>query len=71
MSAVDYIPHGIVTALATVVGFVFRQHVKQDEDRFQELTVSIAELGKKLDAVNQNAADRHADLVNTLLLTKR
>lgn len=46
----DYIPHGLVATLATVVGYVFNSHVKADKERFSQLTDDNAALDKKLDA---------------------
>lgn len=67
MSIADYAPHGMVAALSTIIGYVFQRHVKTDDDRFKELTKAIGKLGEKIDEVGQAAAERHNDLVNTLL----
>jgi hypothetical protein len=45
----DYIPHGMVAALAGMVGYVFKNHVKEDKERFAQLTDENAALDRKLD----------------------
>lgn len=71
MSIADYSGQGLTGALAAVGAWIFRQHVKTDDDRYLQLTESIKGLGFKIDTVNNEAANRHTDLLNTLLLRKK
>jgi hypothetical protein len=50
MTLTEYIPHGLVATLATVVGYVFSSHVKADKERFEQLTDENNALDAKLDA---------------------
>ena len=50
INPMDYLPHGLVGLLAGTVGVVYKQHVKQDDERFKQLTDTNTELSAKLDA---------------------
>lgn len=63
----DYLPHGMVAALATVATWVFRDHVKQDERRFGSLSKSIDGLSTKLDTAIATQASNHAEILKLLL----
>lgn len=56
----DYTPHSLVGLLAAGVAYVFRTHVKTDEDRYHELSKSITELTTQ-QSVN------HAEILTILL----
>ena len=58
----DYIPHGLITALGAVVAYVYKDHVKRDDARFEKADKDMADLGTKI--------DRHYEQI-TLLLTTR
>ena len=40
----QYLPHGMVAALAGAVGYIYKSHVKLDDDRYAKLGVSIDNL---------------------------
>lgn len=66
----DYLPHGMIAALGTVVAYVFRDHVKQDERRFDKFTDAYLDLGKKLDETISQQASNHAEILKILLEQK-
>lgn len=59
----DYIPHGMVAAFAAVVSWVYREHVKQDDKRYDTV-------GEKLDKLADKMADNHAEILSRLLDAK-
>lgn len=63
----DYIPHGVVVAFTTIVGFVARDHMKRDDARFAEVKADYDRISDKLDAQNERAADNHAELLKLLI----
>ena len=60
MPVTDYTPHGLVGMLAAGVGWVFRQHVKTDENRYYELT-------KSLDELSNQQTKNHEEVLKLLL----
>ena len=66
----DYVPHGMVAALATVVTWVFREHVKQDEKRFDKFGDAYVALTEKLDTAISEQAKNHAEILKLLLERK-
>jgi hypothetical protein len=66
----DYIPHGLVVAFATVVSWVYRDHVKRDDSRFDALKADYDKLDAKLDAQNVTIASNHSEILNLLLHRK-
>ena len=63
----DYIPHGLVAALGTVVAYVFRDHVKQDEKRFDKFGDAYMSISEKLDKAVDTQAKNHAEILKILL----
>jgi hypothetical protein len=63
----DYIPHGLVAALGTVVMYVFRDHVKQDERRFDKFADAYTRMNGKLDEAIANQAKNHTEILKILL----
>jgi len=67
----DYIPHGMVTAFAGVVTYVFRQHTKQDDDRYALLNATLSSIStRQLDMTDTMAAN-HAELLRVMLEGER
>jgi hypothetical protein len=58
----DYIPHGLVAALGAVVAYMYKDHVKRDDSRFEKADKDMAELGAKI--------DRHYEQITMLLTTR-
>jgi hypothetical protein len=58
----DYIPHGLVTALGAVVAYVYKDHVKRDDARFEKADAAVTELSAKI--------DRHYEQIFALLTTR-
>ena len=63
----DYIPHGLVTIMASVGAWVFQNHVKEDKDRFKQLTAAIERVDTKLDDAVAQTAKNHAEILRILL----
>lgn len=56
----DYTPHGLVGLLAAGMAYVFRTHVKTDEDRYHELTKSLSDL-------TAQQTNNHSEILKILL----
>jgi hypothetical protein len=56
----DYIPHGMATALGGIVAYVYRDHVKRDDSRFKDAKTDLDALGKKID-------EHYVNITNILL----
>lgn len=67
MTVTDYIPHGLVLALGSVVTYVFRDHVKQDDARYKEIRDGLGEMTAGQTALAKNIADNHAEVLRLLL----
>lgn len=67
MTALDYIPHMAVTALAAVVAWVGKDHFHRDDARFKYLADSISAVGAKLDTAIGKQADNHAEILKLLV----
>jgi hypothetical protein len=67
MSAMDYIPHGMVAAFASVVTFVFRQHTKQDDDRYTDIKTNLALIVARQQDISDTMASNHTEILKTLL----
>jgi hypothetical protein len=70
MSFTDYLPNGLVVAVATVGAWVFRDHVARDDARFQEIANAFSEVGKKLDKAVEVQSQSHAEILRILLEQK-
>ena len=67
MNFSDYIPHGMVTAFAGVVTYVFRQHTKSDDDRYMLLNATLSSMSQRqLDMTDKMGAN-HAEILRVLL----
>ena len=63
----DFIPHGMVTALAGVVGYVFREHVKTDATRFKELTDAIEKASDRQTEIMAKMEANHAEVLKQFI----
>lgn len=63
MTIQDYIPHGMIVAFASVVSWVYREHVKQDDKRYDSVS-------DKLDKIVDTMAENHTAILNRLLDAK-
>ncbi len=71
MNIADYIPHGMIAAFAGVVTYVFRDHVKRDDDRFEQLNATLSSIStRQLDMTDTMAAN-HAELLRVMLEGER
>ena len=63
----DYIPHGLVAALGSVVAWVYNDHAKRDDRRFEWVGKTFESVNKKLDEQNKTIAQNHAEILRLLL----
>jgi hypothetical protein len=71
MSVQDYIPHGMVAAFASVVTYVFRQHVKQDDDRYAALNATLTSMAQRQLTMSDTMAANHAEILRVMLEGER
>jgi hypothetical protein len=71
MSVQDYIPHGMIAAFASVVTYVFRDHTKQDDRRFEEIKQGFAEISARQTTMTDTMAANHAELLRVMLEGER
>jgi len=71
MTLTDYIPHGMVTAFAGVVTFVFRQHTKQDDDRYALLNATLTTISQRQTEISDKMAENHAELLRVMLAAEQ
>lgn len=57
----------MVAALGAVVTWVFRDHVKQDEKRFDKFASAYSNISEKLDKAVETQAKNHAEILKILL----
>jgi hypothetical protein len=67
----DYLPHGMIAALGAVVTWVFRDHIKQDEKRFDKFGEAYMNISEKLDKAVETQAKNHSEILKILLDQKR
>lgn len=67
MTITDYIPHMAVAALATVVSWVGRDHLKRDDLRFKYMADATRDISNKLDKAIEKQADNHAEVLKLLV----
>ena len=67
MSVTDFIPHGMVAAFAGVVSFVYREHIKQDDKRFDGIKQDLTALITRQTEISDKLASNHAEILKTLL----
>ena len=66
-SFTDYIPHGMVAALAGIVGYVFKEHTARDDKRFDEIRDNLATISVRQTEISDKMAENHAEILRTLL----
>lgn len=66
-SITDYVPHGMVAAFAGVVTYVFRDHVKQDDARFNEIKEDLKTLVEGQGKLAQVISDNHAEVLKLFI----
>jgi hypothetical protein len=71
MSVADYVPHGLVTAFAGVVAYVFKNHAKQDDDRYATLTTTLSSVAERQQSIADQMASNHAELLRVMLEGER
>ncbi len=67
MSVTDFIPHGMVAAFAGVVSFVYREHIKQDDKRFDGIKEDLTALIARQTEISDKMASNHTEILKTLL----
>jgi len=71
MSVQDYIPHGLITAFAGAVTYVFRQHTKQDDDRYVLLNATLSSISARQLDISDRMAANHAEILRVMLEGER
>ena len=71
MNLADYIPHGMVTAFAGVVTYVFRTHTKQDDDRYATLCATLTSMSQRQMDMSDKMAENHAEILRVMLEGER
>ena len=66
MNIQDYIPHGMIVAFASVVSYVFRDHVKQDDSRFAEIKQGFTDVTSRQTEIADKMATNHAEILKVL-----
>lgn len=67
LNIADFIPHGMVTALAGVVTYVFRDHVKRDDVRFKEIRDDLKTLVQGQSDISQIISDNHTEVLKLFI----
>ena len=67
MSVSDFIPHGMVAAFAGVVSFIYREHTKQDDLRFDGIKQDLTALITRQTEISDKMASNHTEILKTLL----
>lgn len=67
MTLTDYIPHGLIAALGSIAGYVFRQHVVEDGERFSAIQADLKELVAGQAGLAKNIADNHAEVLKLFI----
>jgi hypothetical protein len=67
MTASDFIPHGMITALAGAVVYIFKGHQKQDNDRYTELKNSVDKIFDCQTVLAKTIADNHAQVLQQFI----
>ena len=63
----QFIPHGMVMAFAGVVSFVFREHTKQDDARFNRIATALDAIEAGQTAMATKIADNHAEVLKLFI----
>lgn len=68
MSAItDYIPHGAVAALGAIVAYVFREHTKQDDARFNRIADALEKLQSGQTKLSETIATNHSTILERFI----
>jgi hypothetical protein len=70
MSIVDFIPHGLVVGFGTVVSYIFRDHVKTDDKRFDRVVAALTNMSARQTEISDKMANNHTEILQTLLRDK-
>lgn len=71
MNLTDYIPHGMIVAFGTVVSWIYREHVKQDDHRFDKISEAMKLLLEGQTKLASKIADNHADVLKLFITEKK
>jgi hypothetical protein len=67
MTLSDYVPHGMILALGTIAGWVYRDHAHRDDARFAEVATSLDKVSSKIDEAFKTQASNHSEILKILL----
>lgn len=57
----------MVVAMGTIVAYVFRDHVSQDDKRFGGLKGDMKDISARLTEVSDKMAENHAEILNQFI----
>lgn len=63
----QYVPHGIITALAATVAWIFKRHDERDDQRFDKVGTALMSLNTKLDTAIDRQSTNHAEILKLLI----
>ena len=66
-----YIPHGMIVALGTAVTYIWKGHVKQDDQRFGEIRDNLKLLVQGQTDAAKIVADNHAEVLKLFISAGR
>jgi hypothetical protein len=66
-SVTDYIPHGMIAAVASAVTYVFREHVKSDDARFADVKDGLKDIVDRQTEISDKISDNHTEILRLLI----
>jgi hypothetical protein len=67
MALTDLIPHGMVAAFGAIVTYVYREHVKQDDRRFDRIAENLDAIAAAQVTTAETIADTHAEVLKLFI----
>ena len=66
-SLLDYVPHGLAAAFASVVTYVFKRHVDEDNDRYNGIREDLRTLVAGQQSLAKDISDNHAEVLKMFI----
>lgn len=63
----DYVPHGLIIAFGTVLSYIWRDHIKQDDTRFMGIKDELAIISDRQVELGDKISANHAELLKALV----
>jgi len=71
MNITDFIPHGMITAFAGIAAYVYKDHVKQDDNRFGKICADLDSVAARQTQISDMMATNHAEILKVLLAAEQ